>query len=297
MNFKFKLLAKTKYFFNKSGKDNISAIAAQSAFFLILSIVPFFMFAFAVLTFFNVPESLFNTYLKQAVTSDAGAYFKDFFDAAYKSSAGVAFTTIIAALWSAGKGLYSIAEGINRIYKIRDKKFWIVKRIYAMGYTFLMFLVIVLSGSLLILVEFFDEIIRPYVKSLPYSVELLYTLRYAVAFVLIVVLMSLALKLYLRTKLKDKRWAKFRLQLPGVILTALSFLVLSLGIRIYVRYFNGFSVYGSLTTLAVIMIWVYFSMYIMLYCVQFNYVNRREIYNFKLKNLFKCKSKPIDKLG
>lgn len=283
MKNKNKPIDKIKYFLSKSKEDNISAIAAQSAFFLVLSIVPFLMFAFAVLSYFNIPREFYETYIQGVFVDDWGDKLKSIVDTTYANSIGIAFTTIIAALWSAGKGLYSITDGINRIYKIEYKRVWIIKRIYAMGYTFLMFLVMVLTVGLLIVTEFFDNQIQPFIKQLPYILEILYTLRYFVVFAALLLLVSLAIKLYLRNKVDDKRWAKFRLQLPGVFLTALCWLVLTFGIRIYVKYFNGFSIYGSLTSIAVIMIWFYFSMYILLYGIQFNYINRREIYNFRFR--------------
>jgi membrane protein len=283
MKRKNKLLGKIKNFLSKSKEDNISAIAAQSAFFLVLSIVPFLMFAFAVLSYFNIPREFYETYIQGVFVDDWGDKLKSIVDTTYANSIGIAFTTIIVALWSAGKGLYSITDGINRIYKIEYKRVWIIKRIYAMGYTLLMFLVMVLTVGLLIVTEFFDNQLRPFIKNLPYILGIIYTLRYFVVFAALLLLVSLAIKLYLRNKVDDKRWAKFRLQLPGVFLTALCWLGLSYGIRIYVKYFNGFSIYGSLTSIAVIMIWFYFSMYILLYGIQFNYINRREIYNFRFR--------------
>ncbi len=288
-----KLIAKAKYFLNKSRDDNIGAIAAQSAFFLILSLVPFLMFAFAILSFLNLPREFYDTYLKQVVTNDFSGGLKAFIETAYDNSVSVAFTTIIVALWSAGKGLYSITEGINRIYKIKSNKPWIVKRIFAMGYTMLMFIVMVLSLGVLVLTGFFDDKIKPFIEGMPYVVVILYSLRYLIIFVFLIIMISLAMKLYLYNKVVDKRWAKFRLQLPGVVLTSLCWMGLTYGIRIYVNYFNGFSIYGSLTTIVIIMIWFYFCMYILLYGIQFNYINRREIYNFSIRNLFT--KKKIDK--
>ncbi len=298
MNVK-KVIGKANHFLKKSTRDNISAIAAQSAFFLLLSIVPFLMFTFALLSYFNIPTGIYDSYLGGLFTEEVGTFVRTSFDMAYKNSVGIAFTTLIAALWSSGKGLYSVTEGINRIYKIRSKRMWLVKRIFAMGYTIIMFVAVVVTMIVLIGCEFFDDLLTPLVKNLPYAVELLYTLRYVIVFVLLVVLMSFAMKMYLRNKVKDKRWAKFRLQLPGVIVTALSWVLLSFGLKIYVKYFNGFSIYGSIAAFAVIMIWVYFSMYIMLYCIQFNYVFRYGIYNFSFRRFFGriFRKKHIDKIS
>ncbi|MCH5298585.1 MAG: YihY/virulence factor BrkB family protein [Ruminococcus sp.] len=276
MKKKYRILGHIKHFINKSNRDNISAIAAQSTFFILLSVVPFLMFTFALLSIFGVPQNLFETYAYDILTSDVRPYVEKIIVETYENSVGVAYTTIVLALWSSGRGLYSITEGIRRIYRIRDRN-WFVKRLLAAGYTFIMFLVLVLSVVGFVVCELLDHAISPYLEKLPYSIGLLYALRYVILFVLIVLLIAFALKLYLRNKVSDKRRASFGLQLPGAVLTALCWVLLSLGIRIYVDYFNGFSIYGSLGTAALIMVWMYFCMYIFLCSVQLNFIYRSRI--------------------
>ena len=289
----YRILGHIKHFINKSNRDNIAAIAAQSTFFILLSVVPFLMFTFALLSFFGIPQSLFDIYVEDFLTSDVRPYVERIIAETYENSVGIAYTTIVLALWSSGRGLYSITEGIRRIYRIPDRN-WFMKRLLAMGYTFVMFLVLVLSVGGFVVCELFNHAILPYLKELPYSIGLLYALRYLILFALIVLLIAFALKLYLLNKVEDKRWSRLWLQLPGAVLTALCWIVLSLGIRIYVDYFNGFSIYGSLGTAAVIMVWIYFCMYIFLCSVQLNFIYRRRIYNF-FKKYLKIFNKTIDK--
>ena len=283
------IIEQVKYFLDKCSDDNISAIAGQSAFFIILSFVPFLMFAFAILSFLNIPQVIFDSYIENNLTSDVGMYLEQIINSSYASAASVALVTIIAALWSSGKGVYSVTEGIRVIYNLPNKHNWLIKRIFSAGYTFLMFVVLILAIIVSLISNFFQDSIEPYIKTLPYAVTVLYGLRYLIMFVLVVLMIALALKVYLRSRVEDKRYAKFRVQLPGAILTAFIWTLLSKGINIYVELFNGFSIYGSIATAAVIMIWLYFTMYVFLCCVQFNYIYHEQIYNFKLRNLIKTK--------
>ena len=280
------IIEQVKYFLDKCSDDNISAIAGQSAFFIILSFVPFLMFAFAILSFLNIPQVIFDSYIEN-LTSDVGMYLEQIINSSYASAASVALVTIIAALWSSGKGVYSVTEGIRVIYNLPNKHNWLIKRIFSAGYTFLMFIVLILAIIVSLISNFFQDSIEPYIKTLPYAVTVLYGLRYLIMFVLVVLMIALALKVYLRSRVEDKRYSKFRVQLPGAILTAFIWTLLSKGINIYVELFNGFSIYGSIATAAVIMIWLYFTMYVFLCCVQFNYIYHKQIYNFKLRNLIK----------
>ena len=283
------IIEQVKYFLDKCSDDNISAIAGQSAFFIILSFVPFLMFAFAILSFLNIPQVIFDSYIENNLSSDVGMYLEQIINSSYASAASVALVTIIAALWSSGKGVYSVTEGIRVIYNLPNKHNWLIKRIFSAGYTFLMFVVLILAIIVSLISNFFQDSIEPYIKTLPYAVTVLYGFRYLIMFVLVVLMIALALKVYLRSRVEDKRYAKFRVQLPGAILTAFIWTLLSKGINIYVELFNGFSIYGSIATAAVIMIWLYFTMYVFLCCVQFNYIYHEQIYNFKLRNLIRTK--------
>ena len=67
--------------------------------------------------------------------------------------------------------------------------------------------------------------------------------------------------------------------IPGAVLAAAGWLLYSYAFSIYVDRFNGFSnMYGSLTTIILIMLWLYFGMYITLIGAEFNQLlaKRRE---------------------
>ena len=162
------IIEQVKYFLDKCSDDNISAIAGQSAFFIILSFVPFLMFAFAILSFLNIPQVIFDSYVENNLTSDVGMYLEHIINSSYASAASVALVTIIAALWSSGKGVYSVTEGIRVIYNLPNKHNWLIKRIFSAGYTFLMFVVLILAIIVSLISNFFQDSIEPYIKTLPY---------------------------------------------------------------------------------------------------------------------------------
>ena len=57
---------------------------------------------------------------------------------------------------------------------------------------------------------------------------------------------------------------KVRDQFPGALFSAVSWNLFSWGFSIYVGTFNGLSIYGSLSAIVVIMLWLYFCMYLLL---------------------------------
>jgi YihY family inner membrane protein len=73
------------------------------------------------------------------------------------------------------------------------------------------------------------------------------------------------------TMLPNKKLT-FKSQIPGAAICAVAWYVFSFALSIYVDYFNGFSMYGSLTTIALIMLWLYFCMYIMMMSAEVNVI-------------------------
>lgn len=284
-----KLAGHIKHFLRKNGKDNISAIAAQSSFFIILSFVPFLLFAVALLSYFRIPTKLFDFNFLSSFPGEVSEYITKIIQESYNTAVGMAFTSAVLALWTSGKGIYSVTQGIFVIYKRRDRKNWFLKRLEASVYTAIMFVVLVLSLVVLVISQFFEEIIIDFLEKLPHSVYVIYGLRYIIMFFVLVILLALSLKLLLYRRLRDKKYTKMKNMLPGAMITALSWTLLSVGISIYVNWFGGFSVYGSLGTAAVVMIWLYFAMYILLCSIQFNYIYRRKISEISFRKLFRKK--------
>ena len=87
-------------------------------------------------------------------------------------------------------------------------------------------------------------------------------------FLAFVVLVFVFLFLY---KVLPNRKASLKSQLPGAVLTAIAWSVFSFGFSIYFTFFPNFTnMYGSLTTIILIMLWMYICMNIVLFGAEIN---------------------------
>lgn len=288
-----------KLFLKKNTEDNINALSGQSAFFLILSSVPMLMLILAIIAFFGGEPNAAameraaaegGSVVEGASDSMLSGFFSRFVIEAYNyASSGAIIVTAVMALWSAGKGLYIITDGISRIYRIPQKHVWLLRRVFAMGYTIVLLLMMVVSIALMILNGLVDYYLEQAVGKLPLSTEILFGMRYIIATVIIALFLTLALKLYLRGKVEDKRYTKFRVLLPGMAFTAIAWDVLAWGVSLYSKYFTS-SMYGSLGTVFIIMMWIYFMMLLLLYGVQINYIYREQFCRFRFKKSHQSKT-------
>ncbi|MBQ3264909.1 MAG: YihY/virulence factor BrkB family protein [Ruminococcus sp.] len=275
------IVTHVRHFLKKSYRDNISALAGQSTFFLLLSAVPCILFAFSVFSILT-GKTFDSVSIPTADLPENSAlypYFRAFFsfvkESVQRSGSGTTIITAIVMLWSAGKGMYCITEGISRVYRLPNRRFWLFKRIYAMGYTVVMMLIVLLCVVVTAVNFFFAGT----VLKLWEVVQVQWAMRiilYIMLALLLALMLTLALRFYLHGKLKNKRYCSLRALFPGMLLTVVAWNALTIGVMIYIRYFATSSVYGSLSSVFMLMIWAYFMMYILLYGVQLNYIYRRQ---------------------
>ena len=281
---KHSLFTQIKYILDKSYRDNIPALAGQSAFFLLLSAIPLILFVFSMLSLLtgkDLKAEDFAAIPVQGMVPYFDKLINYIVDSVRKATSGTAIITAIVMLWSAGKGMYCITDGILRVYRIPNNKFWLLRRIYAMGYTIVM-LLILFAGLVAVLANIF---LASSINQLIGGGEQIHWLTHVLLQLLFTllqtVLMAWALKLFLRNKV-ERSYTTMRALIPGMLITVIAWKVLTFGVVYYLRHFAVSSVYGSLAGVFMVMIWVYFLTYLLLYGIQINFVYRHEFSSFRL---------------
>ena len=194
----------------------------------------------------------------------------------YNQSMGIIPVTIIVAMWSAGKGVLAMASGLNCIYSCRETRNYIVLRIRSTVYTLLFIVVIIL---LLVLSVFGNTLNLFIARHIPFLKRIADWLIETRAVITPTVLVIFSLMLY---KFLPNRRGRFRDQLPGAMFAAVGWMVISWVFSIYLDVFKGFSsMYGSLTTIVLIMLWMYFCMYCILLGGEMNVLMEGKIFEKK----------------
>lgn len=287
-----------RHFLKKNYRDNIPALSGQSAFFVLLSIVPMLLFVFSLYSILTGkdPENIARFKVPTANLGEGSQIIITLLryveKSVIRSSSGTTIVTAVIALWSAGKGIYYVTEGIARVYQIPNNRFWIFKRIYAMGYTLLFLLMIIICTAVMImniiltgiLMKVWQEVVVRWV---------MIVFSYLVLSILLTLLLSLGIKLFLWRKVKNKKYYSIRALFPGVFVTVVAWNILTLGVTLYIRFFSTASVYGSLGTVVVLMLWLYYMGYILLCGVQLNYIYRGQ---FSEKGWFRRRKKELKRL-
>lgn len=268
---------------SKCVHDNIFAIAGQSAFFIVLSSVPLLAFGLSILQGLHISTDFIEQALQSVFTDEFLIQIKYFLTETYQNTIGISFISIIVTLWSASQGIHALTNGLNRVYDAYENRMWIVLRFRAMLYTVIFFVLMTASLAVVALGSFLDDWIQPYIRRLPNIITTIFRLRYLLVFLILTITFASIYRNFPCISKSEKKEYGFKYQLPGAILCTISWFALALGISIYVKSFNGFSVYGVITGLAIVMVLLYFLMLLLMICAEINYVYHDNIKKFSVK--------------
>lgn len=276
------------YFMRKIKEDNIGAYAGQAALFLIMSMIPFLLVLLSLLRFTPVSESMILSGIELISPGYVSSTVVAIVDEVYHNTGGVLFVSLILSVYSAAKTIQSLRYGLNIVYEIDETRNWFVLRLRAMIETFFLILAILLLAILLMFGKTIQDMLAEYVPFVAMVTETILKLRMLILFFVLIGIFTVIYKVL------PNRKATLRSQLVGAIGCSVAWYVFSFGVSVYIEVFNGFSFYGSLTTIVLMMFWLYFAMYIFLVCGAIN--NAFEMILIELKLDFKMrKQKKIEK--
>ncbi|MBQ2801330.1 MAG: YihY/virulence factor BrkB family protein [Lachnospiraceae bacterium] len=254
-----KIYQKMQSFTNELNEKHVSAYAAKTAYFIMLSFIPILMLLFTLLQFTPLHKADVLSLFVGVFPSSIDPLVISIVDEIYGKSGTLISISAIIVLWTAGKGITAIIQGLNSVFDVKETRNYLVLRIYGAFYTVLMILAILL---LLVLVVFGNKIQTNFLSNIPLIGSITGAIlkkRYVISICLLVLIFAVIYHFMPNTRIR------FKYQLPGAVFTAASWSAFSFGFSVYVDYFSNMSnMYGSLTTIIIVMLWLYMCMYIML---------------------------------
>lgn len=239
--------------------DHTGAYAAMSAFFFVLSLIPIILLLLTLVQYTPLTKIDVMSAVANVVPESITPAILAIVNQVYNQSVAVIPITVIVAMWSAGRGVLAVTAGLNCIYKSQETRNYLYLRIRATFYTVSFIVVIVVTLVVLGFGNSISLFVEEHVPIASHVTKFLIEIRTITIFFGLIVF-SLCIYKFLPNR-KDRLFA----QLPGAVFTAVGWLFTSFFVSKYMEIFKGFEdMYGSLTTIVLIMLWLYFSMYIML---------------------------------
>jgi membrane protein len=278
-----RILSNLKEFYERLEKVDVFGLAAQLAYFFLLSLFPFLLFLFNLIGFFPLEEAI----ILQAIADYAPAQVYELIETNIETlhgmqSGSLLSVGIIGTLWAASNGVNAVRKALNRAYGIRPQRVFIFYRILSILLTIGMFFVVIIA----LLLPVFGRMIGEYIFSwFSFSQEFLQiwdTFRWVSSSVIFFVVL---LALY---KLAPHRRVYFKHIIWGAAFSTIGFQLASLAFSYYVNSLRNYSTtYGSLGTVIVLMIWFYlFGIIVLLGGVLNAYLHERGVKKKNSSELF-----------
>ena len=245
-------------FSNKMKKQNISTFAASTAFFFFLSVVPMLIMICTIIPYTPLTEENLVEAVTDLTPDQVDGLAESLISDIYDKSAGVLSVALIATIWSASKGVMALMRGLNAINGVEEKRNYFVVRVIASFYTVVMLIVVILS---LFLMVFGDQLVTLTLHRFPQLQQLvsfIMNFRFIFVWAVLSVLFA-AVYAY-----GPDKTLEFREQIPGAVFSAVVWSVFSWAFSYYVTYGNTYGIYGSLSIIIIVLLWMYFCMYIIM---------------------------------
>ena len=248
-------------------RDHVLLYAAQASYFVIVSVIPFICLLISTFSFF-IPADVYSIFDAYEIPEELAGIIKVAIDQLFATQkVSLLSISAIVALWTASRGADSIRVGLERVYhEAPSKGFW-RHQIKSFVSTIILIIVLLLNVVFSLFGAAIAEALHlaTLYKILVYfSVPILFVSMCA-AFVIIYALVG---------KIGKVSWIeRIKQHLPGAVFATLGWMLFSYGYALYIKYFPSASaIYGSLTAVCLIMLWLYICTVILLLGAEVNKV-------------------------
>jgi membrane protein len=253
----------------RADEDGILGRSAQLSYYFLLALFPLLIFLITLFGYFNGAGSHLQrrliSYLGEVMPHAALQLVVVTIEEVTKArgTAKLSFG-LLFALWVASSGVNALAEGLNAAYDVPETRPWWKVRLIAIALTIALSILIV-SALLIVLYggRLGHALAAPIHEGVAFTI-VWRILQWPIALVFLLVAFVMIYRFVPNVAAKRhgkglplsdyrQRWFS-----PGVIIALILWLLVSLGFRLYLHFFNSYSAtYGSLGALIILMLWFY----------------------------------------
>ena len=233
----------------------LDVYSSGSAFFIFISIIPFIMIVISLVPYFSFTQADVITQIDRFIPDDFHVATEVLVKDLYNRSRAILPVSVIALLWSSSRGILAITKGLNRLNFVEENRNYFIVRGLAMLYTVLLVIGVVL---LVFMGVFGKRIFRLVETNYPELHDMASTIYQYSDLITILVLFILFLFMY--TFLPAKHMI-LRQQMPGALLATLVWWGFTELFSYYTLHYNAYSMYGSLSMVVIMLVWIYAGLY------------------------------------
>lgn len=239
------------------GDYGVSAIGAQLAYYLTLSIFPFIIFFLSILQFTPLADANILQKLLTPLPTEARELFYDLIQGIINDgSISLLSFGAIGSIWSSSNGIMALMKAVNRALDLEEDRPYIKLKILSIVFTIGLFLTLIIAFTVLV---FGETIFRVIFGSYTWVMLVVWkTLKFLIPLIFMILVFTILYKW--SPSIKKGIKIKTSESLPGAVFASLGWVMLSAGFAFYVNNFSSYSkTYGSLGGVIAFLVWLYMS--------------------------------------
>ena len=236
-------------------KDDIIGNGAQLAYFLMLAFIPFLIFLITLIGKSRISSDDLLMFLSAIMPKTSFELIKTTIGTIIDTQrSDVMWGSIILAIWVSSSGFGAVIKGLNMSYDVQETRSYILRKFLSIVYTLLLAWTIAMTLLLFV----FGGVIEKFIILKLHHQFLIKIFWYAGRYsIILIVMFIIFLFLYNVTPCKRLGWKEV---MPGAIFTTIGWIITSLIFTFYVNNFNNYArIYGGLSAVFAIMIWLFIS--------------------------------------
>jgi membrane protein len=232
--------------------------AAQLSYYFLLALFPLLLFLVTLLGYFATAGSQLRNsllrYLGKVMPYSAVNLVHVTLDEISQSRGGGKLSLgLLVALWAASNGMGAISETLNTAYNVKETRPWWKVRIISILLTIALAVLIVIALAFVFYGGKIGDALAIYLGLGGVFRALWWILQWPIALAVVLVSINLIYRFAPDLGERPRKWST-----PGAVIAVLLWLLISSAFRLYLHFFNSYSVtYGSLGALIILMLWFY----------------------------------------
>ena len=254
------------YLIYRIGKDDASGLAAQLAYYFMLSLFPMLIFILSLIPLFNIDQKSIINQIESNAPAQASSIITNILtDVMSNANGGILSFGLILALWTASNGMTALMNSFNVAYDVEDSRNFFVAKAMAIFFTLLIGITMPIT---LVLLTFGEQIGNVLFGPLGLDSAVRWVfglLRTVLPVLAIFIVFTLLYTMAPNVKIKLKS------VIPGALVATIVWILGTLAFGFYVSNFGNYSkTYGSIGGVIVLMLWLYITGFILILGAEVN---------------------------
>ena len=253
----------------RAEEDEILGRAAQLSYYFLLALFPLLLFLITLFGYMAGAGSHLRhkliTYLGSIMPGAALQLVVATIDQVTEArGGGKLWFGLLAALWAASSGINALSQALNAAYDVPETRSWWKVRLISIALTIALALLIISALLLVLYGGLLGNFLAAFIHESNAFTVGWKILQWPISLTFVFIAFSLIYQFGPNVSAKRRgarlprsdfrrRWFS-----PGVLIAVTLWMIVSLGFRLYLHFFNSYSAtYGSLGALIILMLWFY----------------------------------------